>query len=110
MLFRVGTVRAGDLRELFLLPGAVLSAFDRPEGWRCRLRRVRGPRPAGPDLCEGGLEALVEWLDEQGARTGRLSYLPLRVLLPDVGAERVCPAPPRPGAVSSPRSAPRRGG
>lgn len=92
MLFRIGTLQGGDLRELFLGPGALLTAFQRPEGWRCRLRRVRGPRPAGEGADEGGLEALVEWLDEQGQRTGRLSYVTLRELAPDAG-ERTCPAP-----------------
>lgn len=90
MLFRIGTARGGDLRELFLGPGTLLTAFDRPEGWRCRLRRVRGPRPVGPDQDEGGLEALVEWLDERGQRSGRLSYVSLRELAPDAG-ERTCP-------------------
>jgi hypothetical protein len=100
MEFRIGTARDGDRRELFLAPGALLTAFERPEGWRCRLRRVRGPRPIGPDLDEGGLEALVEWLDERGARTGRLTYVALRELAPDAG-ERTCPAPRRSAAPRS---------
>lgn len=82
MLYQVGS------RELFLVPGVVLTVFERPEGWRCRLRRVRVPREHRE---ASQLEALVEWLDDAGARTGRLSYLRLGELHPDIGPERSCP-------------------
>ena len=93
VVYRIGTQRDGDARELYLVPGVVLTVYGERPG-RVRLRRALRPVEQGPDQSDGALECLVEWLDDDGTRTGELAYLPLKALHPDLGPG-LCPLPHR---------------
>ena len=105
MVYRIGTRRDGDARELYLVPGVVLAVYG-PRRGRVRVRRTLRPRQHGPDLSDGQLPCLVEWLDQGGQRTGELAYLPLKALHPDLGPG-LCPLPRRSEAGGAPTSSPR---
>jgi hypothetical protein len=94
MVYRIGTRRRGDARELYLVPGVVLTVYDGGRRGRVRLRRALRPAEHGPDLSDGELECLVEWLADDGSRSGRLAYVALKALHPDLGPG-LCPLPRR---------------
>jgi len=53
VIYRIGTRRDGDARELYLVPGVVLTVYGPARQGRVRLRRAHRPREHGPDVSDG---------------------------------------------------------